>query len=250
MKRYICIILALLLGVTFTYAQSERKSVRHGNRQFRKEQWQQAEIDYKKALVADSTSAAADYNLGNTYYRMENFQEADRYYKAGLDSLSKGARGADVYHNMGNAMARQRSWQAAVDAYKDALRRNPDDMETKANLAYAQKMLENEQQDGGGNNDQNQNQDQNQDDQNQDQNQDQDDQNKDDQNKDDQQDQQDQNQSQNQDQQQDQGQQPRITPQSAQQMLQAIQAQEKDTQDKVKKEKAARLKSKQKEKNW
>ena len=240
MKRYIFIILALLLGVTFTYAQSERKSVRHGNRQFRKEQWQQAEIDYKKALVADSTSAAADYNLGNTYYRMENFQEADRYYKAGLDSLSKGARGADVYHNMGNALARQRSWQAAVDAYKDALRRNPGDMETKANLAYAQKMLENEQQNGGGNNDQNKDQDQNQDDQN-----------KEDQNKDDQQDQQDQNQNQNQNQdQQQEGQQPRISPQSAQQMLQAIQAQEKDTQDKVKKEKAARLKSRQKEKNW
>ena len=116
MKRYICIILALLLGVTFTYAQSERKSVRHGNRQFRKEQWQQAEIDYKKALVADSTSAAADYNLGNTYYRMENFQEADRYYKAGLDSLSKGARGADVYHNMGIQQRLRGNWRPRLAA--------------------------------------------------------------------------------------------------------------------------------------
>ena len=236
MKRIICIALTLLLGATACFAQGERKSVRHGNRDFRKERWQQAEINYKKALVADSTSLAGAYNLGNTYYRMENYQEADRYYKSGIDSLAKGPHAADAFHNMGNSAARQRSWQAAVDAYKDALRRNPGDMETKANLAYAQKMLENEQKNGGGGNN-DQNQDQNQDDQNQDKNQDQ--------NQDQQQDQ-----NQDQDQQQNQGQQPRITPQSAQQMLQAIQAQEKDTQDKVKKEKAARLKSKQKEKNW
>jgi len=266
MKRYICILLALLLGTTACLAQSERKSVRRGNRDFRKEQWQQAEINYKKALVADSTSVSADYNLGNTYYRMENYPESDRYFKAGVDSLAKGPHGADAFHNMGNSQAKQRSWQAAVESYKNALRRNPDDMETKANLAYAQKMLENEQQNGGGGgNDQNQNQDQNQDqnnDQNQDQNQDQNnqdqnnDQNQDNQDQNDQnqdqnqnnQNDQDQDQQQNQDQQQ--GQQPKITPQSAQQMLQAIQAQEKDTQDKVKKEKAARLKSKQKEKNW
>ena len=263
MKRIFCIGLALLLGATACFAQSERKSVRRGNRDFRKEQWQQAEIDYKKALVADSTSVAADYNLGNTCYRMENYAEADRYYKAGIDSLAKGPRGADAFHNQGNSQLKQRNWQGAIEAYKNALRRNPSDMETKANLAYAQKMLENEQQNGGGNDDQNQDQDQNQNqDQNKDQNQDQQDQQQDqqDQNKDQDQDQnqnqnqdQDQNQNQDQDQNQDpkpQGQEPRITPQAAQQMLQAIQAQEKDTQDKVKKEKAAKLKSKQKEKNW
>ncbi|MBR1539425.1 MAG: tetratricopeptide repeat protein, partial [Bacteroidales bacterium] len=163
MKRFICILSILLLGTTVCFAQSERKSVRRGNRQFRKEQWQQAEIDYKKALVADSTSAAAQYNLGNTLFRMENYPEADRWYKACADSLAKGEYGAKTFHNMGNSLAKQRSWQAAVDAYKNALRRNPGDMETKANLAYAQKMLENEQQDGGGgSNDQNQDQNQNQ----------------------------------------------------------------------------------------
>ena len=260
MKRYILFVLTCLLGASCCFAQSERSSVRRGNRDFRKEHWPQAEIDYKKALVADSTSVTADYNLANTYFRLENYPEADRYYKAGLDSLAKGKHGADAFHNAGNAKLKQRSWQEAIDFYKQSLRRNPGDMETKANLAYAQKMLENEQQDGGGggNNDQNQDQQQNQDqnkDQNQDQNQN-DDQNKDqDQNQDQNQNQnQDQNNDQNQDQQQqqqqDQGQQPKITPQAAQQMLQAIQAQEKDTQDKVKKEKAARLKSKQKEKNW
>ena len=242
MKRYLCAILFCLLGTALCFAQGgreERSDVRRGNRDFRKENWPQAEINYKKALVADSTSIAADYNLGNTYYRMENYAEADRYYKAGIDSLAKGKHGADAFHNQGNSLLKQRNWQGAVDAYKNALRRNPDDMETKSNLAYAQKMLENEQQNGGGGGNNDQNQDQNQDqnnDQNQDQNQDQ--------NKD-------QNNDQNQDQQQqNQGQQPKITPQAAQQMLQAMQAQEDKTQDKVKKEKAEKQKSKQKEKNW
>lgn len=245
MKRYFCTGILLLLASATCFAQGERKSVRHGNRDFRKEQWSQAEIHYKKALVADSTSVAADYNLGNTYYRMENYVEADRCYKAGIDSLAKGKYGADAFHNTGNALLKQRNWQGAIDAYKNALRRNPGDMETKANLAYAQKMLENEQQDGGSdqnqNQDQDQNQDQNQNDQEQNQNQDQDKQD----------DGRNQNQDQDQQNQQNQqNQQPKITPQAAQQMLQAIQAQENDTQDKVKKEKVARLKSKQKEKNW
>ena len=239
MKRYLLVILCLVVSCGLCFAQSERRSMRQGNRQFKKENYAEAEIDYKKALVADSTSVAADYNLGNNYYRMENYAEADRCYKAGVDSLAKGKYGADIYHNMGNSLLKQRNWQGAIDAYKNALRRNPGDMETKTNLAYAQKMLENEQQNGGGGNDQNQDQNQ---DQNNDQNQNDQQQNQD----------QDQNQDQNQDQdrQQNQGQQPRITPQAAQQMLQAIQAQEDKTQDKVKKEKAAKLKSKQKEKNW
>lgn len=256
MKRFLFILAAILLSAASCLAQSsdraERSGVRRGNRDFRKEHWPQAEINYKKALVADSSSVAADYNLGNTYYRMENFSEAERYLKAGVDSLAKGKHGADAFHNLGNACLKQRNWQGAIDAYKDALRRNPSDMETKTNLAYAQKMLENEQQNGGGGGN-DQNQDQNQQDQDNDQNQDQDQNNNDqNQNQDQQQDQQNQNQDQDdkQDQQQNQGQQPKITPQAAQQMLQAIQAQEKDTQDKVKKEKAAKLKSKQKEKNW
>ena len=79
MKRFLCTGLILLLAAASCFAQSERASVRRGNRDFRKDHWPQAEINYKKALVADSTSVTADYNLGNTYYRTENYPEADRY---------------------------------------------------------------------------------------------------------------------------------------------------------------------------
>ena len=137
---------------------------------------------------------------------------------------------------------------------------NPSDLEAKENYIYAKKKLEDQQKNGGGQNDQNQNQDQNQNNQdNKDQQNDQqNDQNQ--QNKQDNKDQdkgQNQNNSQNQNNNQGQnqngqsGQQPvKISPQQAQQMLKAIQAKEKETQDKVNREKAEALKSRQKEKNW
>lgn len=264
MKKTLFILVSLLTVCGVCDAQSERGSVRKGNRDFGKSRFEEAEINYKKALVADSTSVVADYNLGNTYFRLENYTEAEKYYGAAADSLSKGRYGADLYHNMGNSLLARQDYQGAIEAYKNALRRRPDDMETKSNLAYAQKMLQN-QQDQNQQNQNQDNQDQNKD-QNQDQNKDQDqdkdnDQNKDNQNQDqdrnqdnqeknDNQNQQNQGNQDNQDSREQQGQQPKISPQAAQQMLQAIQDQEKETQDKVKKEKALQMRSKQKEKNW
>ena len=253
MCRRLIILLFLIAVAVPSFGQTDRKEVRHGNREFKKENYQNSEIDYKKALLKDSLSNAANFNLGNTYYRMGNYSEADRYYSAVSDSLDRAGQGAESYFNQGDSFLQQRNWQAAIEAFKNSLRRNPDDMDAKSNLAYAQKMLENEQQGGGGQNNQDQqNQDQN--DQNQDQNQDQNnDQNQDnqDQNQDQNQDNEDRNQDQqDQDSQGQSGEQPKISPQAAQQMLQAIQEQEKQTQDKVNREKALKAKSKQKEKNW
>lgn len=263
MKKTLFILVSLLTVCGVCDAQSERGSVRKGNRDFGKSRFEEAEINYKKALVADSTSVAADYNLGNTYFRLENYTEAEKYYGAAADSLSKGRYGADLYHNMGNSLLARQDYQGAIEAYKNALRRRPDDMETKSNLAYAQKMLQNQQnqqdqnQQNQNQDQQDQNKDQNQDKQNQNQDKDKD-RNKDNQNQDKEQnkDNQEKNDSQNrqnqdnQDSREQQGQQPKISPQAAQQMLQAIQDQEKETQDKVKKEKALQMRSKQKEKNW
>ncbi|MCR5828400.1 MAG: tetratricopeptide repeat protein [Bacteroidales bacterium] len=261
MRKSFIIAILMFAVLAPAFGQTDRKDVRHGNRLFGKENYQEAEIDYKKALMKDSLSNAANFNIGNTYYRMENYSEADRHYASVMDSLDRAGHGAQAFFNQGDSYLKQRNWQAAVEAFKNSLRRNPDDMDAKSNLAYAQKMLENQQQQGGGgqnqdqqNQNQDQNQgdnDQNQDQQNQDQNQGDNDQNQDQQSQDQNQNQN--NNDQNQDQQNQQGQsgeQPKISPQAAQQMLQAIQDQEKQTQDKVRKEKAAKVKSKQKDKNW
>ena len=267
MKRLIITILLIALCGAQAFAQTDRREVRSGNRSFRKGDFSKAEIDYKKALLKDSTSVAAQYNLANDLYRLENYQEAEKYASKALDSLARSPRAADAYFNQGDIYLQQRRWGEAVEAFKSSLRLNPGDMDAKSNLAYAQKMLEKEQQDQQ-NQDNQQNQDQNQDknqnndqnkdnqDQNQDKQDNQDDQNQD-QNKDQNDDQQDQNnQDQNQDNNDDQQPpqqnqpQPKISPEAAEQMLQAIQAKENETQDKVNKEKAAAVKSRQKEKNW
>ena len=242
----------VLLGVGFAQemqAQVDRKDVRRGNRDFKKESWREAEIDYRKALVKDSLSVAANYNLANTLYREGDFEQARKVMETVKDVAPASASAADYFYNLGDAAIACEDWQAAVDAFKESLLRNPGDLDAKENYIYAKKKLEDQQ--NQQNQDQNQNNDQNQD-QDQDQNQDQ----NDDQNKDQNKDQQDQNQNQNnnqndqQKQDQNQGQQPKISPQAAQQMLQAIQAKEKETQDKVNKQKAEALKSRQKEKNW
>ncbi|NLD21597.1 MAG: hypothetical protein GX664_03825, partial [Bacteroidales bacterium] len=89
MRPKIIFILCLLMVSVASFAQTDRREVRGGNRDFKKENFQEAEIDYKKAIVKDSTSNAANFNLGNTYFRMENFQEADKYYGAVADSLDR-----------------------------------------------------------------------------------------------------------------------------------------------------------------
>lgn len=261
--RYILVV-SMLLSVTLTAsAQVDRHDVRAGNRKFRKDNWKEADISYRKALVKDSTSVAANYNLANTLYRQENYEEAEKLMKKIGDNASASANAADYWYNTGDIAIAKKDWQGAVNAFKEALLKNPSDMDAKENYIYAKKMLENQQKNGGGNGDGQDNQDQNNQDQNnpnQDQNKNGQDQNKDqnnDQNNDGQNKDQDQNQNQNQNngqgngnQQPLQGQEGKISPQQAQQMLRAIQAKEKETQDKVNKEKADALKSRQKEKNW
>lgn len=232
--EYIILAFALLLASISAAAQADRREVRSGNRQFRKENFTRAEIDYRKALVKDSSSFAASYDLANSLYRQNNFEEAGKTLEKVKDIAPMSPNSSDYYYNLGNVACQKKDWQAAVDAYKQSLLRNPADMDAKENYIYAKLMLKN--QGGGGKDKNNQNQDQDQQNQNQNPNQ-----------------QNQQNQNQNQDQQnQQQGQQGqgKISPQQAQQMLSAIQAKEKETQDKVNKEKAALLKSKQKEKNW
>lgn len=220
--EYIILAFALLLASISAAAQADRREVRSGNRQFRKENFTRAEIDYRKALVKDSSSFAASYDLANSLYRQNNFEEAGKTLEKVKDIAPMSPNSSDYYYNLGNVACQKKDWQAAVDAYKQSLLRNPADMDAKENYIYAKLMLKN--QGGGGKDKNNQNQDQDQ--QNQNQNQD------------------------KQNQQQGQQGQGKISPQQAQQMLSAIQAKEKETQDKVNKEKAALLKSKQKEKNW
>ncbi len=222
MRKLVFIILLTLASIS-TWGQ--KADLRKGNREFRKGEYGEADISYRKGLLKDTSSVAARYNLANNLYRQENYDEAAKM----LDGIEN--PDASACFNRGDVAIAKEDWKTAVDSFKECLLQDPGDLEAKENYIYARnKLMEQQQQQ-----------------QNQDQNQDQQDQNKD----------QDQDQNQNQDQQKDQNQdqqqqqqQQEISPQQAQQLLQAIQEKEKQTQEKVDKEKAAVLKSRQKEKNW
>lgn len=240
--RSLLTIILLLLPLLPSSAQDDRRDVRRGNRQFRKENYRAAEIDYRKAVLKDSTSLKAQYNLASALYREQDYDSAAK----ALETVGEAGEGSSDYHfNAGDIALARQDYQAAVEYFRQSLLLNPSDLEAKENYTYAKKMLENRQ------NQQNQDQ-QNQQNQNQQDQQNQ--QNQQDQNQN--QDRQDNDQQDGQDQRQDDGNgrsqdaPSGISRQQASQMLRAIQAKEDETQEKVKREKARLLESGQKEKNW
>lgn len=243
MKRLMILILALVSAVTVS-AQTDRKEVRAGNRAFRKGDFRKSEIDYRKAVLKDSLSVAAQYNLASSLYRQDDYEGAQK----ALSSIAETVSGieaagtkADFYFNQGDVALAQKDYASAVKSFRQSLLLRPDDMDAKENYIYAKEMLRQSQDNQGGqdgDNSQNQDNQNNQD--NQDNNQQQNNNNQQ-QNNQNQQNPQDQNNA---------AAEGNISRQQARQMLNAIQAKEKDTQDKVKKEKAEMLKSRQKEKNW
>ena len=228
MKKALFII-ALVFCTLSLSAQADRKDVRSGNRKFRKGNFGESEISYRKGVLKDSTSFAAQYDLASSLYRQERYDEAEKSLKAIEKVAPVNRDAASYYYNLGDVALQKQDYAAAVAAFREALLREPYDMDAKENYTYAKLMLQNQGgEGGGGDNDQEQDQNQDQQDQNQDR----------------------QNQEQQDQQQKPEQQQPEISPQQAEMMLQAIQAKEKETQAKVNKEKAAVLNSKQKEKNW
>lgn len=240
MKRLMILILALASAVTVS-AQTDRKEVRAGNKAFRKGDFRKSEIDYRKAVLKDSLSVAAQYNLASSLYRQDDYEGAQKALSSIAETVSAvetvGTK-ADFYFNQGDVALAKKDYASAVKSFRQSLLLRPDDMDAKENYIYAKEMLRQSQDNQGGQDgDNSQNQDnQNNQDNNQQQNNDNQQQN-----------------NQNQQTPQDQNNaaaEGNISRQQARQMLNAIQAKEKETQDKVKKEKAEMLKSRQKEKNW
>ena len=164
MNKYILLIISLCISFFAAEAQVDKRDVRRGNRDFKKENYNEADIDYRKALVKDSTSVAANYNLANTLFRQGDMEQAKKMLERVKDSAPATESAADYYFNLGDVAIALQDWQGAVDALEQSLLINPDDLQAKENYIYAKKKLENQQ------NQQNQNQDQNQNQQNQDQN--------------------------------------------------------------------------------
>ena len=230
-KKYIGIVLLLLVAVSASAQKAERDYIRKGNRFFKDSVYVDAEVNYRKALEVSPKSTVSMFNLGNTLTQQNKLQEAMEQYVGATKIEKDKSNLAQIYHNMGVIFQSQKDYAKAVEAYKQSLRNNPKDDETRYNLALAQKMLKDQQQDQ-------QNQDQNQQQQKQDQQEDKKDQNKD--------------QQQNKEQQQPPSQPEKkdneMSKENAEQLLNSVMQDEKDVQDKVKKQQV--LQGGRLEKDW
>jgi len=115
------------------------------NKQISEDKFPEAEKDYRRAISKSDKNAVAPYNLGNAYYNKETYSEAfGRFKQAGELAEAKPDK-HKAYHNMGNVFMKRKEYEKAVEAYKEALRNNPTDEETRYNLALAKEMLKKEQ---------------------------------------------------------------------------------------------------------
>lgn len=232
-QRTMILLGMLLLSTTVAWGQkTARDYLRSGNKLYQDSLFVKAEIDYRKALEQDPKSTDAMYNLGNALLMQQKAKEAMEQFEAASRLEKDKERLAQIYHNMGVILQSSKQYPQCIEAYKQSLRNYPHDDETRYNLALAQKLLKDQEQ-----------QQQNQDQQNQEQQQDQ---QKDD--KDQQKDQQDQNQQQQQQQQNQQQHQDQLSKENAEQLLNAVMQDEKNVQDKVKK--AIQVRGKKLEKDW
>ena len=154
------IILSLSLNAQTSEEKQKNASrtlIRKGNSNYQNNNFEKAELNYRKALVVHPKSRTANFNLANTLYSQQKFQESIDYYEKCVDKSDDKLSRARTYHNLGNAFFKANQVTEAIRAYENALKLNPSDMDTKYNLALAKKQQKNK--GGGGKNNQQQNQD-------------------------------------------------------------------------------------------
>ena len=230
LSRFLPVVLIVMISFNAN-AQNENPSIRRGNKAYNNEKYQDAEVQYRKALEKNQNSFKSNFNLGNSIYRQENFEEAGSAFQRAIANQTDKNEMSRSFYNYGNSLLKNQQIPESVEAYKNALRLNPSDDDARYNLAYALNLLQQQeqQQQSDGQNEEN---DQNDEDQNQ-QDQSQEDQ-----------------QEQSQDQQQQESQSPQqISKQEAERMLQALKEDEEKTLEKINQQKV-KLQSIKVEKDW
>ena len=153
MNRILVIFIALF-SITQVWAQQEGPDLRRGNKEYKHENYTEAEVNYRRGLDKNNDSFEGHFNLGDALFRQEKYPEAlEQYQKA--ESLLKGddktrkaeldRRLAATYHNMGNALYAQQQYDKSVAAYQQSLRHNPKDNDTRYNLVKAMQQLQQQQ---------------------------------------------------------------------------------------------------------
>lgn len=217
----------LIISATLV-AQTDKKFIRKGNREYEKDKFSESEISYRKAIDNNKQSPDAVFNVGDALYKQNKFEEAGKQFIENTNQSDDKVKKSAGLYNLGNSLLKANKLEESINAYKSSLKMRPDNKEAKYNLSYAQDLLKLQQE-----KQKQQQQQQNKDKQNQnkDKKKDQQDKNKDQQN----------NKDNNQDQkQQQQPQKQEISKDDAQRLLNALANDEKNVQEKVKLAKAAK----------
>ena len=233
----------LLIFSASLNAQTDKKYIRKGNREYEKNKFSDSEISYRKAIDKNKQSPDAVFNVGDALYKQNKFEEAGKQFIENANQNDNKLKKSAGLFNLGNSMLKANKLQESIDAYKNSLKLRPDNKEAKYNLSYAQDLLKQQQQQQQQQQDkdkQDQNKDKNKKDQKKDQK-DQKDKNNDQQN--------DQKKDQDQKQQQQQPQKGEISKEDAQRLLNSLDNDEKNVQEKVKLAKANKAKIRT-VKNW
>jgi len=135
-----------LITVSSGLAQSDKKLIREGNKSYDNKKYSDAEVSYKKSLGKNQKSYEANFNLGDAYYKQGKYDEAAKQFELLKSETKDKKTEAAALHNLGNTLLKNKKYQESIDAYKQALKLNPNDEDTRYNLAYAQAMLKQEQQ--------------------------------------------------------------------------------------------------------
>jgi Ca-activated chloride channel family protein len=227
MKQLVIIMVILLQGLRL-FAQQEKSYVKNGNELYQQQKYKEAEAAYRKALVKKNQNIEGNFNLGDALYKQKQFDKAGEQFAKIAGSNKNKAVAAGAYHNLGNTLMQGKKLEESIEAYKKSLLNNPKDEQTRYNLAYAQEKLKKQQQQNKNNQNKN-NKDKNKDKQNKDKDKDKQNQDKKDQDK--------QKQDQDKQKQQQQQQPDKLSKDDAQRMLDALNNDEKQTQDKLKNKK-------------
>ncbi len=166
MNKILLLILSLIIGIN-SFSQEERSLIREGNKEYSSENYGNSIVAFKKALKINNNSFEARFNLGDTYYKRKNYDKALNHYDTLINMENDKNKLSKVYHNIGNcklkqaekilikqqkktskqfgSLTKQKALQQAINkldtsiiSYKNALRNNPNNKETKYNMVYAQ----------------------------------------------------------------------------------------------------------------
>ncbi len=229
MKNWLLHIVLLAVGFA-AYGQKGNDLIKEGNKLYEKGDFSEAEVRYRKAEEEKGDAFISKFNLGDALFKQERFEEAAAAFQQ-LPSLTEDKhQKAAAYHNLGNSLMKMEKYKESVDAYKQALRHDPKDEDTKYNLSYARRMIQEQEEQQDQNQDKDDNKEEKEDKQNQQQQQDK---GEEDDKKDDQQQQPQDQQGDQQEQEQQQPKENEISREDAERMLDALNQEERDIRERL-----------------